>query len=201
MVQWTPGQVHDTVAAIASQPAYGGQRRSLAGRFLRFLFARIGDLLDFVRGSLDARVVIAAAVVAIVLIVAARVAIDRRAAERRRARGLRVRGGDGRRNPWTESRDHAAAGRFVDACHALYAAVLDELTASGLVRYHRSKTAGDYARDLRRSGATVTPDFRIFVRDFERAVFGQGEPARDDYDRLAAQADRIVAMIRRPAAA
>jgi hypothetical protein len=201
MVQWTPAQIHDTVAAIASQAAYGGQRRSLVGRFLRFVFARIGELLDFVRGSLDARVVIAIAVLAIVLIVAARVAIDRRAAERRRARAARGRGRDGRRNAWTESREHAAAGRFDDACHALYLAVLDELTASGLVRYHRSKTAGDYSRDLRRGGAAIASDFRAFVRDFERAVFGQGGVAREDYERLAALAERIVASVRRPAAA
>jgi hypothetical protein len=201
MVQWTPAQVHDTVAAIASQAAYGGQRRSLVGRFLRFVFARIGDLLDFVRGSLDARIVIAIAVVAIVLIIAARVAIDRRAAERRRARGARARGGDGRRNPWTESREHASAGRFDEACHSLYVAVLDELTASGLVRYHRSKTAGDYGRDLRRADAPIASDFRAFVRDFERAVFGQARVARDDYERLAGLADRIVATVRRPAAA
>ena len=201
MVQWTPAQVHDTVAAIASQAAYGGQRRSLVGRFLRFVFARIGDLLDFVRGSLDARVVIAVAVAAIVLIIAARVAIDRRAAERRRARAGRGRGVDGRRNPWTESREHASAGRFDAACHALYLAVLDELTASGLVKFHRSKTAGDYGRDLRRAGAPIASEFRAFVRDFERTVFGQGVVAREDYDRLAALAERIVAAIRRPAAA
>jgi hypothetical protein len=201
MVQWTPGQVHDTVAAIASQAAYVGQQRSLFVRFFRFVLARINDLLDFVRGSLDARIVIAVAVLAIVVIIAARVAIDRRAAERRRARGTRARGADGRRNPWTESREHASAGRFVDACHALYAAILDDLTAAGLVRYHRSKTAGDYVRDLGRSRAAIAPDLRAFVRDFERAVFGPGDVTRADYERLTARAEQIVATIRRPAAA
>jgi len=201
MAQWTPGQVHDTVAAIVSQAAYGGQRESLLGRFFRFVFARIGDLLDFVRGSIDARVVIAIAVIAIVLIVGVRVAIDRRAAERRRTRAGRDHGPGSRRNPWVESREHASAGRLVDASHTLYLAIVEDLTSSGVVRYHRSKTAGDYSRELRRNGAAISADFRTFVRDFERAVFGHGEMTREDYDRLLAVAERIAASIRRPAAA
>jgi hypothetical protein len=201
MAQWTPAQVHDTVAAIVAQPAYGGRRQSLLARFLRFVFERIDRLLEWVRGSLDARIIIAIAVIGIVIIVAARVAIDRRAAARRaRGAGTARRTRD-RRDPWTEAGTLADAGRFADASHAVYAAVVDALTAANVVRYHRSKTAGDYARDLHRAGSPLARDFRAFGRAFDRLAFGLAPVTRDDYDRFVAEAERIVGWVRHQTAA
>jgi hypothetical protein len=201
IAQWTPAQVHDTVAAIVAQPAYRAERQSLLMRLLRLIFDKINSLLDAVRGSLNAKVIISLAVVAIVLVVGARVAIDRRAAARRARNPERLRGGNGRRNAWAEARTFADAGNFTDASHALYGAVLEALTTGGIVRYHRSKTAGDYARELGRAGSPIAGDFRTFGRSFDRLAFGQSPISRDDYDRLAVLAERIVGTGQRPAAA
>jgi hypothetical protein len=80
-------------------------------------------------------------------------------------------------------------------------AVLDVLIGANMVRYHRSKTAGDYARDLRRAGSPVAADFRSFGRGFDHLAFGQVGHARDEYERLATLAERIVMTVRRAAAA
>jgi hypothetical protein len=204
MAQWTPRQVHDTVAAIAAQHDFAGQRESLLGRFVRFIARKLGDLLDLVRGSADARAVIAVVVGLLVAIVIARIVIERRASERR-AR-LRVRGGPGggREDGWRLARSLADEGRFTDASHVLYAALIDSLVGAGALTYHRAKTAGDYARALRRANSPAASDFRDFVRDFERAVFGHHSPSREDFERLAAQANAVVDSVttrRRPTAA
>jgi len=199
--QWTPGQVHDTVAAIVAQRGYVGQRESLVARFLRFILDEIDKLLRLVRGSLDAKVIIAAAVILLAVVIAARIAIDRRAAERRARLAPRSRPGEGGRDAWTEARTLADAGQFTEASHALYGAVVERLTATGAIRYHRSKTVGDYVRDLRRAGSSLAPEFRAFGRDFDRLAFGQESASRDDYERLASVAERIVEAVRRPSAA
>lgn len=201
IAQWTPAQVHDTVAAIVAQPAYGGQRRSLLVRFFRFLLDKLDALLHAVRGSLDARIIIASTVVIVVAIIAARVAIDRRAAARRARNPARSRGGVGQARAWSDARALADGGRYEAASHALYSAVLETLTTSGLIRHHRSKTAGDYARELRRSGSPIAPEFRSFGIDFDRVAFGRAPVTRDDYDRLALVAQRIATAVTRPAAA
>jgi len=201
IAQWTSAQVHDTVAAIVAQPAYRAERRSLLTRLIRLVSDYIGRLLDAVRGSLDAKIVIAVAVAAIVLIIGVRVALDRRAAARRARDPERLRAGGGRRDAWAEARTSAAAGRYADASHALYVAVLEALTAAGVVRYHRSKTAGDYARDLRRGGSPFANDFRAFGRGFDQLAFGHVVKPAEEYERLAALAERIVTGVRRSAAA
>jgi uncharacterized protein DUF4129 len=201
IAQWTPAQVHDTVAAIAAQPAYRAERQSLLMRLVHLIVDKLNALFDAVSGSLNAKVVIGVTVVAVVLIIAARVAIDRRAAARRARAPSRTRAGEARRNAWTEARTFADAGNFTDASHSLYLAVIDALTTGGALRYHRSKTAGDYARDLRRAGSPIAADFRAFGRSFDRLVFGQSPISREDYDRLATLAERIVGTGRRPAAA
>ena len=201
IAQWTATQVHDTVAAIVAQPAYRAERRSLLTRLIRLVSDYIGRLLDAVRGSLDARIIIAVAVAAIVLVIVARVAIDRRAAARRARTPERLRAAGGRRDAWAEARASAAAGNYSEASHALYIAVLEAVTATGGVRYHRSKTAGDYARELRRNGSAIALDFRAFGRGFDRLAFGRVEMARDEYDQLATLAERIVTTVRRAPAA
>ena len=99
------------------------------------------------------------------------------------------------------TRTIAAAGNYSEASHALYIAVLEAVTASGGVRYHRSKTAGDYARELRRNGSPIAVDFRLFGRGFDRLAFGHVEMAREEYDQLATLAERIVTTVGRASAA
>jgi hypothetical protein len=74
----------------------------------------------------------------------------------------------------------------------VYIGVLDALTRMGAVRYHASKTSGDYARDLRQRQSPVAGDFWSFARQFDRSVFGWTAPTHEDYVRLARAAEGIV---------
>ncbi len=201
MQQWTVGQIHDTVRAIASQRAYGSSRESLATKFFRLVFRWVGEVFSWLRGTLDAQIVIVIAVALIALIIVARIYIDRRYAAVRR-RGLEIRGArGGRRDFWALARELATAGRYTDACHAVHAAVLEAMTGASLVRYHPSKTNGDYARELRRAGAPIAADFRAFGRDFDHVMYGHTAAAADDFQRLLAAAEGIARAVRQSRAA
>lgn len=192
MPQWTARQIHDTVAAITRQSAYAhGSRQSLLGRFFRFLGDQLSRLLDAVEGSLNARIVVGLAVAAIVFVIVARIIVDRRLAEaRQRTAGGRVRPGE-RPDFRRIAGDAAERGDFAEACHALHAAVLDEIARAGVVKWHASKTNGDYARELQRRKSPLHAAFRAFARDFERMAFGTRTITRDDYLRLRAAADAV----------
>jgi hypothetical protein len=199
--QWTPAQVHDTIAAIVAQPDFAtAQRESLFGRFLRFLIAEISDLLRLARGSIDGRIIVAAAVLVIGLIVISRIVADRRLATRRRLRSTAGMHGS-RRDAWAAARELAARGEFADASHALYSAVLETLSRSGTIRYHASKTAGDYARELRRAGAPIASDFRSFARELDRVVYGRATVTRSEFDGLFEAAEQIANATARQRAA
>lgn len=199
---WTARQIHDTVAAIARGPSFAAApRESLFGRFLRLVFHEIGRLLDAVRGSADSRIILGAAVVLAVFTIVARVAADRRSADLGR-RGHAGRGERGaRRERWRVAAELADAERFAEASHELYAAVIETLAGAGVIRFHASKTNGDYARELRRAGWPAAEAFRAFGRDFDRTVFAGGDPSRDDFERLRAAAERLVGDARGRAAA
>ena len=191
MQQWTPAQVHDTVAAIVAQADFATvQRESLFGRFLRFLIAEINELFRLARGSIDGRIIVAAAVLVIGLIVISRIVADRRLARRRR---FRSRGGvhGSRRDAWAAARQLAEQGELSDASHALYSAVLETLSRSGTIRFHVSKTAGDYARELRRAGVPTASDFRSFAQELDRVVYGRVKVTRSEFDGLLQAAELI----------
>lgn len=189
---WTAEQIHDSVAAIARQPAYATPiRQSILGRIVMTVIRWIRDLLDRTGALPGARYLLIAAVVLFILIVVARIVIDQRLNARRAAgEGLRMLGADAR-DYWALAAQLDAAGTQVEACHAIYLAVLDALTRAGLLRFHPSKTSGDYARDLRQRGAPQAADFTRFARAFERAVYGWSLPTHDDYSRLANEAERL----------
>jgi Domain of unknown function (DUF4129) len=202
MAQWTPTQVHDTVAAIVAQPDFATrQRQSLFIRFLRFIFAEMRELLGLARGSIDGRIIVVAALVVIALIVISRIVADRRLALRRRLISAAVGGHGSRRDAWTTVREMAAQGQLVDASHVLYSALLETLSRSGAIRFHASKTAGDYARELRRAGAPTASDFHTFAREFDRAVYGRGTVTRAEFDALLHAAEQIAGATSRQRAA
>jgi len=191
--RWSSDAIHDTVAAIARQPAYSTSiRQSLLGRFLRFTFDRLSDLRALLSGSPGVRLTVIVAVALIVIVIIARILVARRI-EETRARGRGGRGADGRSRTdyWGRARALARDGDHEAACHALYAAVLDELTRGGGVRFHPSKTSGDYARELARRGAPMAPAFLAFARQFERIVFGTDVVAAEDFDHLVSAAERV----------
>ena len=190
---WTAKQIHDTVAAIVRQPAYTVPvRQSILGRVLVTVFRWIRDLLEQIKAWPNARYLLIAAIVLVVIVIAGRIVIAQQIEARRRIGvGLRAIGGE-RRDYWALGAELDAAGNYVGACHAVYVGVLDALTRTGAVRYHASKTSGDYARDLRQRQSPVAGDFAAFARQFDRSVFGWTAPTHEDYVRLARAAEGIV---------
>ncbi len=191
---WTTRAIHDTVAAIAKQPAYSVPlRRSLLGRAFGWLFERIADLIALFRGSRDLRIaaIVAAAIILVAII--GRIVIGKQVDVVRRRAGFDADFGTGqRRDFWNLARELSASGDHVAASHALYAAVIDGLTRSGAITFHSSKTSGDYARELSRRGIINASDFRAFARYFDRVVYGASSVVPDDYGRLFEMAQHLV---------
>src|SRR5438477_3770357 len=148
--RWSASQIHDTVAAIVRQPAFAGSgRESLLGRFLRYVFASIRDLLNQYHGSASARYVVIAGLVLLILIVIARIVTVRQIDSRTSRGGAIVRGSAIDADLWSAAQRFAAGGDFTAASHALYAALLERIARRGDVALHGSKTGGDYWRELR----------------------------------------------------
>ncbi|HVT39069.1 MAG TPA: DUF4129 domain-containing protein [Gemmatimonadaceae bacterium] len=186
---WPAGAVHDTVAAIASQAAY---RRSMSttlmNRLLAWVFRLIRDFFDLFGGSGIGRAVTYTLLVVLVLLVVARFVVAARTAQEERLhagdRGTRARASD----PWGDAERLAGSGRYTEAAHALFAALLMGFAARGEVRLHASKTAGDYARELRRRGSPRERAFQAFRFRYDRIIYGEGQCSTDDYTELLREA-------------
>lgn len=190
--RWSTAEIHDTVAAIARQPAYATPlRRSLLGRALSFLFNRFADLVALLNGSREFRWAAIVATILIVLAVAGRVIVSRQLDVFGNRAAGRARLSSERRDYWTLSTDLAAAGDFTGACHALYAAVIETLARDGSVKFHASKTSGDYGHELRRRDSPAFQSFRTFARQFDRIVYGASSATADDYELLARAAKSV----------
>jgi hypothetical protein len=190
---WTAKQIHDTVAAIARQPAYATPvRQSILGRVFESLFRWIRDLLERIKQWPGARYLLIAAIALLIIVIVGRIVIAQQMEARRRAgAGLRAIGGE-RRDYWALAAELDAAGNHVGACHAIYIGVLDALSRAGAVRFHASKTSGDYARDLRQRQAPIASEFAAFARQFDRSVYSWSAPTHDDYAQLVRAAESIV---------
>jgi hypothetical protein len=192
--EWTASAIHDTVAAIARQPAYAVPlRQSILGRIVAWVFARIADLVRLFQGSRDLRVLSLVAAGLILVAIVGRIVVARQVDVIRKREGFGADFGAGaRRDFWNLARELAERGDHVAASHALYAAVIDALTRSGSIAFHSSKTSGDYARELTRRGLANASEFRAFARYFDRVVYGASSVAADDYARLVDMAARLV---------
>jgi hypothetical protein len=106
----------------------------------------------------------------------------------------------GRRAPaesaWSAAQHAAATGDYTQAAHWLYAALLQSLSQRERLRLHSSKTAGDYARDLRAKSSPSWSPFRKFVQAFEFVAYGRRECSRDEFERLRALAEPVMGMQR-----
>ena len=128
-------------------------------------------------GGRATAIVILVLVVALVvarIVFASRLGIDELEAQRRRARGRAI-------DPLLEADQLAAAGRFADAAHALYRGVVERLARTDGLRLHRSKTSGDYARELRRAGSARHAPFMTFRKLYDRILYGYAECDGDAY--------------------
>jgi len=192
-LRWSATAVRDTIASVVRERAY--QRSLTTSVFQRFL-TWLADLwrriLSPLKGSISARDLVIGLAVALVVIAIARMVYAARATSdewdavgehRRRARTA---------DPWTDVEQFAAAGRFTEAAHALYAALLARLAARGVIRMHPSKTAGDYARELRRREFADQARFQAFRVRYDRVVYGLRECTPEDYAALAREAEPLL---------
>ena len=190
---WPAGAVHDTVAAIVSHAAY---QRSLSQTLLSRLYRWIGRLinafLDLFRGSGTGRTITYVLLGLLVALVIARIIVAARAAGddrvRTGARTPRARASD----PWADAERLAGAAQYTEAAHALFVALLAGFAARGEVRLHASKTAGDYARELRRRGSAAERGFQLFRIRYDRIIYGLGECGTDDYAALLHDARQLL---------
>jgi hypothetical protein len=179
---WPAGAIHDSVAAIASNPAYNRSiTESLWTAFWRWLGKTIDALLELFRGSTSGRWVTISLLVLLLLLIAARAYMAAKAARESAVRDVTSGRGGARAHPWLDAQRLAAAGNFTDAAHALLAALLAAIAAQGQVRLHSSKTAGDYSRELGRRGSPAHPRFESFRRRYDVAIYGRGEVSAAEY--------------------
>ena len=187
---WPARAVHDTVQAVVRDAAFRRSlRRSLADRLLRWLmewFEKLGKLFKHMPST---RSFTLALVALLVLFVAARIVLSARGRDGGETRATRRRGAQSSDDPWQSAESLIAQGRFEEAAHALYRGVVLALGREERLRLHPSNTSGDYARELRRRGASSLTPFRNFTRRFDIAVYGHGgcdAAALDDLRALSA---------------
>lgn len=183
---WPAATVHDTVAAVMRQRAYQRSlRQSLMERFFRWLAEQWTRLMEAIAGIPHGRALAVGLAVVLAVIVVARLvyAGQLREDELRAARRRPTRRGE-TTAPWDDAQRLAAEGRYEDAAHALYRALLNVLVARERLRLHPSKTSGDYARELRARGSASYASFRQFGRRYDRVLFGTGTCDAAAYEQL-----------------
>ena len=192
MLQRPDRTVADTIASVFRHAEYvRSTRDTIWSRVLRWIGSLLRRLFARSEDHPAGRTVAIVLLVALGAIVAGRLLYAAwREAELRglRAGWRRDARGPAAADPWAAARAEAAAGRYVDAAHALYQALLAGLTDRARVRLHPSKTAGDYVRDLRGARSPLLPRFRDFARAYEVVAYGTGECDRARYERLLALA-------------
>lgn len=80
----------------------------------------------------------------------------------------------------------ASDGNLRGAATALYQGVLGVLDEKGVVRFHPSKTPGEYVAEA--STASQAPEATAFIRSFQRFRFGEATPTSAAYRELGDQA-------------
>lgn len=206
-----PAAVRDTLDAVARSAAF---TRPWRERLLVWLVDGVRQVARLIRGSGVTSPVVfwMVAVLGAALLTWAVVrALDRREGARRSERGGHAAAGD----PLLAAESAAAAGRYAEGAHHLYAAVVASLAAAALVRPHPAKTAGDYGRELRRRAAARGPlgavantargdapgpgaheaarAYAIFARGYEAVVYGPRAADRAAYAALRRAADALIA--------
>jgi hypothetical protein len=96
------------------------------------------------------------------------------------------------RDLWKASEQSAARGDYTGAAHLLYASLLHTLMGRGAVRFHPSKTAGDYARELARRSGTFHAPFAAFVRAYDVVIYRDGMCDQPHYQTLRSLAEPII---------
>jgi hypothetical protein len=197
VVQGSPhdaGAIRDTIARVFEASRYDRSARRTIGDYLLDALGRaFSAVIDALEASATLRTAAWWLGIALVAIVVGRLVY----LAYLRERVVAGTGGSGERgfpreDPLAAAQRSAGEGNYLDATHHLYAALLQHLARGGRVRLHASKTAGDYARDLRAQQSPAWDAFRRFVGGFEYIVYGRRACDRDDFDRLRGLAEPVL---------
>jgi hypothetical protein len=191
-VQIPADAIRDTIATVFRHSSYDRSfRETLLSRVAAWLAAILERLREVVSGSPVAywvSIAILASLAALVVGRIAYVAYARREAGSAGGRRGRRGGAGTEDDAWTAAQELSAGGRYTEAAHALYRALLHWLAARERLRLHPSKTAGDYARELRARSSGAFARFRDFARAYDVVAYGLGSCDRARYERLHALA-------------
>jgi hypothetical protein len=193
-LRWPEAAIHDTVVAIASDPAFAVRvGPSLLERILGFVARHFWRLINAMEGTPVVRYAALAALAIVVLALVARLLVSLRGDTTiRRLRTGRAGAGGG--DALEEAHRLAAAGDHTAAAHALYAAVLGRVVQGHRIRIDPSMTSGDWVRELRRRNSPLTGSFRTFSRRWDRIIFGTGRCTPEQFDALMADAMPMLAQ-------
>lgn len=92
-------------------------------------------------------------------------------------------------------RRRAEQGAFRDALGIMMVALLHWLDEAAVLRFHPSKTNGDYVREYPASRPTRDA-FRRFVRAFDQMIYGAAPCEREEYAGMTALYERILNNVR-----
>jgi hypothetical protein len=179
--------VHDTVRNVLSDPAFRRSvRRTLLDRIFTWLFEWWNRLTQAVRHMPSLRTLGLALVAIVVLFLVVRLIFSAKAERAEASARRHQRDATLHEDPWAVAEALRNEGRYEEAAHALYRGVLNTIARTERVRLDPARTAGDYARELRRKGSGSTAMFRAFTRRFESAVYGHERCTRDVLEELVA---------------
>jgi hypothetical protein len=188
--------VRDAIAAVFADDAY---RRSLRDSLWSRLQHRLGEIIERIlagvgespplKWALVGAAVLIVAAFAARLVYVASVRADGRPRARRRV-------ADRSPDPLVLARAAAASGRFMEAAHLLYLAILDELRRTERLALDPSKTLGEYRRDLGARSSGAYHAFRKFAGTYETIVWGRRSCDEPSYERLAALAEPLITRTR-----
>lgn len=183
--EWSDRAIHDSVAAIASQARYRRSPTStLWADIMRWMYDLLSDFYRFFAGSGIGRTIVYILAGVLAVLVLARVFIAYRDERMLKSRPFARRGAGTAVDYLREAERLAAVGNYTAAGHALFAALLDTLSARGEVRLHSSKTTGDYQRELRRRQSASAPGFQRFRSLYDRLVYRDARIDEQHYQAL-----------------
>jgi hypothetical protein len=176
------------VDSVFTNPVYN---RSISDTLWRRIFLLISNWLKAIFNSINelplAKWIVLAVGSALLITIVVRAAYLSRTGNRTRAM---VRGKNGI-DHWNASSQAAASGRYVEAAHLLYLALIDTIADRERLRLHPAKTIGDYSRDLRRSSSSALPAFREFAHLYQPIVWGSSHCDAQSYERLHSIAESV----------
>ena len=184
-----------------ASPAYAGEDEPWVQRVIRWLFERVGELLDRAAGTSPlgwfGLLGIAVLVVLVVVVVRRRTGALHRSASPDLFSAGGFRSAEQYRG---DAERFAASGAWAEAVRARLRAVVRDLEDRGLVDVRPGRTADEVARDAGRVLPAAAADLRVGARIFDDIWYG-GRPADPAAYRRIVEVDAAVTSARPAAAA